>query len=178
MTTILLATGAVLLASVLLAAGFLAYRLRRTVRAWQARVRAVRSQFLPPGPRRDARTLRCRLQEELRCTRDMLSSAPGGLVFRADARELLAELGTAGAAIDAELRAVEGFADSRQQRAALQVLAPQAEQLISTSYTARQTLLRTSVEDRDRQLGRLSDHVAQQAAAAEIYRNGGRGLSV
>lgn len=167
-----------LLALALLATGFLVYRLRRTIRSWQARVRAVRSQFLPPGPRRDARTLRCRLQDEIRCTREMLTGAPGGLVFRADAREVLAELGAAGAAIDAELRAVEGFADSRQQRAALEVLAPQAEQLITTSYTARQTLLRTSVEDRDRQLARLSDYVAQQAAAAELYRNGKRGLSV
>lgn len=171
-------TGAVVLALILLAAGFIAFRLRRTIRAWQARVRAVRSQFLPPGPRRDARTLRCRLQDEIQCTREMLSRAPEGLVFRADAREVLAELGAAGAAIDAELRAVEGFADSRQQRAALEVLAPQAEQLIRTSYTARQTLLRTSVEDRDRQLARLSDYVAQQAAAAELYRNGKRGLSV
>lgn len=171
-------TGAVVLGLILLAAGFIAFRLRRTIRAWQARVRAVRSQFLPPGPRRDARTLRCRLQDEIQGTREMLGSAPDGLVFRADAREVLAELGAAGAAIDAELRAVEGFADSRQQRAALEVLAPQAEQLIRTSYTARQTLLRTSVEDRDRQLARLSDYVAQQAAAAELYRNGKRGLSV
>lgn len=178
MNTVAVVAGAVLLGLVVLAAGLLVFRLRRLIRAWQARARAVRSQFLPPGPRRDARTLRCRLQDEIRCTREMLNAAPGGLVFRADARQVLAELSTAGTAIAAELRAVEDFADSRQQRAALEVLSPQAEQLIKTSYTARQTLLRTSVEDRDRQLSRLSDYVAQQAAAAEIYRNGKRGLSV
>ena len=153
-------------------------RVRRFAVRTQDRIDLLRPRLLPPGPRRDAALLRRRLREELACTRAMLAAAPEGLVFRADARELLGELAASAASLDADLAALERFADPVQLRAGLAVVAPQARQWIETSYSARQTLLRTAAEDRDRELGRLADRVAQQAAAAAAYRHGGRGLSI
>jgi hypothetical protein len=118
------------------------------------------------------------LRQELASTTAMLSGAPDGLVFRADARAVLHELTEMGVALDNDLRAVEQFADTGQQHTALALVAPQARQLIETSYSARQTILRTSTEDRDRQLTRLRDQVDQQSAAAAVYRHGGRDLTV
>lgn len=142
------------------------------------RVAELRAHVLPPGARRDVARLRCRLHTELRATRDMLANAPQGLVFRADAASILAELSTTAAALDGELASIERFVDAVQQRKALTTVTPQVIDLIDTSYTARQTILRTAVEDRARQLAALRENVARQAAALETYQRNGRELSL
>lgn len=156
------------------ALGVLALRwgVRRMARSVGVRRRLflVRSHLLPPGPRRDTATLRARLDFELSATRSMLESAPQGLVFRADAAGILNELVTAATDIDRELGAIELFLDPSQQRAALTAIAAQVNQLIDTTYTARHTILRTSVEDRERRLASLQADVAKQADALERYR--------
>lgn len=152
--------------------------LRRGVDESVRRAAEVRTRFLPPGPRRDAAVLRRTLDAELRATRDMLETAPEGLVFRADAAAMLHELAVTAAALDGELAGIERFLDPVQQRAALTSIAPQVEQVIETTYTARHTILRTAAEDRDRQLAALRATVAQQAAALDTYRRGGRELSI
>jgi glucose-6-phosphate-specific signal transduction histidine kinase len=146
-----------------------ARRLGSSAAFWRARLIGFRGSFLPPGPRRDVIALRRSLQHELCCTREMLSQAPDGQIFRADARTVLDELTAAGTALDTDLRNIERFADPGQQRAALASVAPQVQQLISTSYSARRTILQTAAEDRDRDLNSLSAYVAQQAEAAAIY---------
>jgi hypothetical protein len=118
------------------------------------------------------------LDAEVRAARDMLRNAPQGLVFRADAAALVADLDTTSASLTAELAAIEAFRDAAQQRAALAAIAPQAEQLIETTYRARQTLLQTSAEDRSGELSRLRARVDQQAAALEVYRRDGGQLSL
>lgn len=155
-----------------------ARRLRRRVASWRYRLFVLHGRFLPPGPRRDAAALRIRLLAELRATRDMLESAPQGVIFRADAAAVLSELGATAVALDQELAAIERFIDPAQQRAALTTVAPQVTQLIDTTYTARQTILRTAVEDRERALESLRANVATQAAALETYRRNGRELSI
>lgn len=161
---------------------------RRTVRragrrigslgAWRWRLLELRSSVQPPGPRRDAARLRCQLDAELRATADMLQRAPQGLIFRADATALLGELGSAAAELDAELAAIERFLDSRQQQAALATISGQVDELIETTYTARQTILRTAAEDRIRQLSALREHVAVQATALDNYQRHRRQLSL
>lgn len=178
----LLAVGLAVLV-VLLVIGFLVLRwaIRRAGRrigGWRWRFVEVRTRFQPPGPGRDAGRLRCRLIAELRATRDMLQTAPQGLIFRADATALIQELSSTAIAIDAELAAIERFIDPAQQRKALVVVRPQAEQLIETTYTARQTLLRTAADDRERQLSALRANVATQAAALDTYQRNGRELSL
>ena len=153
-------------------------RAARRMGGWQTRLLALRAQFQPPGPRRDANRLRSRLHLEMRATREMLQSAPQGLIFRADAGGVLQELADTAGALDRELVAIERFLDARQQRAALTTIAPQVEQLIDTTYSARQTILRTAVEDRERHLAALRDNVANQAAALDTYRKNGRELSL
>ncbi|HEY7010582.1 MAG TPA: hypothetical protein VH395_16655 [Jatrophihabitantaceae bacterium] len=145
-------------------------RFGRSAAVWRGRMIGLRGSFLPAGPQRDVATLRRTLQHELGCTQDMLAQAPDGQIFRADARAVLDELVAAGAELDADLRNIERFADPVQQRDALATVTPQVEQVITTCYTARQTILRTAVEDRDRNLSRLSAYVAQQADAATNYR--------
>jgi hypothetical protein len=175
MTTLAELTIAILLAMAipctiaLLLARRLARRFGNSAALWRGRLSGLRGSFMPPGPQRDAATLRRTLQQELGCTQDMLAQAPDGQIFRADARTVLAELLAAGAELDADLRSIERFADPVQQRAALATVTPQVEQLISTCYSARQTILRTAAEDRDRNLSALSAYVAQQADAAAIY---------
>ena len=63
----------------------------------------VRAKLQPPGPGRDAALLRMRLEAEVRATREMLANAPQGVVFRADARALLAEVETAALSLSSEL---------------------------------------------------------------------------
>lgn len=171
-------TGALLIAVVGIALARGLRRIRRFADEVRWQVTEVRARFQPPGPRRDATNLRRRLQAELRATKDMLESTPDGLIFRADAASVLAELGTAAAAVDRELAAVERFLDNAQQRAALATLRPQAEQLIETTYSARQTILRTAAEDRARRLSALHADVARQAAALDIYRDDHRELHI
>jgi hypothetical protein len=108
----------------------------------------------------------------------MLESAPQGLIFRADATSVLAELAATSADVDTELAAIARFADVNQQRIALNNLRPQAEQLIATTYTARHTILRTAVEDRSHRLQLLGDNVARQAAALEVYKKTDRDLQL
>jgi hypothetical protein len=181
MTTVLLiALGVIVLVCV---AGVLVVRralrtMGRRFGGWQWRLLELRTRFLPPGPRRDAARLRCRLNAELAATRDMLQAAPQGRIFRADAAAVLAELGSTAVEIDRELAAVERFLDPVQQRAAVATVRPQVEQLIRTTYTARQTVLRTAVEDRQRQLGSLHENVTAQAQALEHYRQSGHELNL
>jgi hypothetical protein len=145
-------------------------RARRRVEAVWDRAGEFRARLLPPGPHREATLLRQRLHAELRATRDMLESAPDGLIFRADAASVLHELATVALDVDRELRAVERFLDPGQQRAALKTVRPQAEQLIEMTYTARHTVLNTAAEDRGRRLATLHADVAHQAAALDRYR--------
>lgn len=144
-------------------------RASRRIAGGRWRLLELRSNFLPPGPRRNAVLLRRRLDVELRATRDMLQHAPQGLVFRADAVALLNELAGTARQLDAELAAIERFLDPAQQQAALATISGQVEQLIETTYTARQTILRTAAEDRTRQLAALRDSVATQATALDNY---------
>jgi hypothetical protein len=153
-------------------------RAARRMGGWQTRLIGLRAQFLSPGPRRDASRLRSRLHVEMRATSELLQAAPQGLIFRANAAGVLQELADAAVALDRELVAIERFLDARQQHAALATIAPQVEQLIQTTYTARQTVLRTAVEDRERQLAALRDTVESQAAALDTYRKNGRELSL
>jgi hypothetical protein len=181
MTTVLLiALGVVVLAC---AAGVLLVRralrtMGRRFGGWQWRLMEMRTRFQPPGPRRDAARLRCRLNAELAATRDMLQTAPQGLIFRADATAVLAELSTTAIEIDRELAAVQRFLDPGQQRAAVATVRPHVEQLIQTTYSARQTILRTAVEDRTRHLTELRAKVTAQADALEQYRKSGHELSL
>lgn len=151
-------------------------RLRRRVADMRGRIFELRARVLPPGPRRDAELLRHRLQSEMRSTREMLESAPDGLIFRADATVVLQELTTTAVAVDRELAAVTRFLDVAEQRSALAALRPQAEQLIATTYTARQTILRTAAEDRARRIAALQADVARQAAALDVYKQTDRQL--
>lgn len=164
---------------VLLAVGVVVVRrVGRRIGGWRSRYHELRTRLLPPGPRRDAARLRCRLHAELRATRDMLATAPQGLIFRADAAAVLKDLATTAAAMDGELAAIERFIDTTQQRAALDTVTPQVNQLIETTYSARQTILRTAVEDRERHMAELRANVAAQAAALDNYRHDGRELSI
>jgi hypothetical protein len=161
-------------------AAFVAWQLMRRagrrVGGWQFRYLQLRVPLLPPGPRRDAARLRYRLHAELRATRDMLEAAPQGLIFRADAAGVLHELAGTAAALDRELAAISRFLDVAQQRTALQTITPQVRQLVEATYTARQTILRTAAEDRERQLEQLRANVAAQAAALDNYRSSRREL--
>ena len=179
MTSLAVAAAVVVLVAIIgFAVWRFARRIRRTVRVWQQRYLDARVRWLPPGPQREAAILRQQLRYELKGTAAMLTEAPDGMIFRADARAVLQELTEMGVAVDGDLRAIEQFGDPRQQQAALALVAPQARQLIEMSYSARQTILRTSAEDRDRQMTRLRAQVDQQSAAAKTYRHGGRGLTV
>jgi hypothetical protein len=153
-------------------------RVRHAVAAWRPRLLGLQEACRTPGPGRDAARLRRRLGSEVVATQQTLDEAPAGVVFRADARELLSDIRAVAGELDRDLRSVERFADPVQQRAALAALTPQVEQLISTSYSARQTIISTAVRDRDRTLSNLSDRVAAQAAAADRYRQAGPELSL
>jgi hypothetical protein len=162
--------GGVLLVAVLVVSWRALRVLRRRIAAARARIAELQAKVMTPGPRRDAALLRLQLQAEMRSTREMLEAAPDGLIFRANATSVLAELATTAGDVDRELAAIAGFADERQQRAALADLRPQAQLLIDTTYTARQTILRTAVEDRAHRLTALQQDVAREAAALEVYR--------
>ena|SRR5579875_1651684 len=153
-------------------------QVRRGVTGWTGRLSAARGHLLPPGPRRDVALLRAELDAELTSTRSILETAPQGVVFRADAAGVLQELIATAVALDADLAAVERFADPTQQRTALATLTPQVRQLIDMSYTARQTVLRTAAEDRHRTLESLQADISRQADALETYRRRGRELSL
>jgi uncharacterized protein YjeT (DUF2065 family) len=170
---------------VIVLAGVAVFAARRAIRravrrigGLQSRYLEVRGGFLPPGPRREAVRLRGRLHAELRATRDLLTTAPQGLIFRADAAGVLRELLTTASELDRELAAIERFLDPVQQRSALDALRPQVTEVIATTYTARQTVLRTAVEDRTRRIATLRDTVAAQQAALENYRRNDRQLNI
>jgi hypothetical protein len=163
----------------LIAAFFVGRRmLRWSKRQVAAAAGEVRTKMLPPGPRRDVTLLRTRLDAELHATREMLRTAPQGLVFRADAASLVEDLDTTGTSLSSELAAIAAFRDPAQQRAALDAVRPQVEQLVDTTYRARQTLLQTAAEDRASELDRLRARVDQQAAALDLYRRDGGQLSL
>jgi hypothetical protein len=151
---------------------------RRQVLAATAQANDLRTRMQPPGPRREAAVPRARLDAELHATREMLRTAPQGLVFRADAASLVEDLDSTGTSLSRELAAIAAFRDAGQQRAALDAVRPQVEQLVDTTYRARQTLLQTAAEDRAGELQRIRARVDQQAAALDIYRRDGGQLSL
>lgn len=176
MTDVLIAVVVVLVTAVVLAAVAGIVLVRRGVHAARARavtlqprVSELRAQLIAPGPRRDAARLRADLAAELQATRAMLTDAPDGLVFRADAQALLRDIDQAAAALEQELRHIQSFRDTSRQRAALDAVRPQVQQLIDTGYSARETVLRTAAADRERQLASLQSDVAHQAAALRRY---------
>lgn len=180
MTRLILIGAGVIIVLVLLAALLLRRIVRRAGRrlgSWRPRLLELRSNLLPPGPRRNAARLRWRLDAELRATREMLEHAPQGVVFRADATALLAELVATAAELDSELAAIERFLDPAQQQNALAAVSGQVDQVIQTTYTARHTILRTAAEDRVRHLDALRDNVAAQAAALDHYQRQRRRVS-
>jgi len=169
---VLIVLGVLVLAGAALIGYRIYRRVQRQIVRTRARIAAVQAKVQPPGPRRDAALLRQRLQAELRSTREMLENTPDGLIFRASAATVLQQLSTESTAVDAQLAAIAGFLDEQQQRSALAAVRDQAEQLIATTYSARQTVLQTAIEDRAHRLAGLQAEVAQQAAALEVYRNG------
>lgn len=181
MTTLLIVLFGLVGAAVVLAVAMtwlLVRRLRRFGSRWAVRILGWRQALRAPGPARDSVRLRKQLQAELLATQQMLDGAPEGVVFRADARELLADIRSVAAELDRDLRGVERFADPAQQKAAVELLSPQVEQLVWASYSARQTILRTGAQDRRRLLDTLSDRVAVQAQAADRYRRSAGELSL
>jgi len=130
-----------------------------------------------PAVRRIA-VLRNRLADEVDATERMLTQTGDGRVFTADARALLSQLRESAESIDADLRAVAAYRDPALQQRALTLLADQADHLIAVSYSARQTVLETSVHDRWRDIASVTAEVDQQAAAFARYRNPGSELDL
>ena len=164
-----------------LTATLIVWRAYRRVRRWQGWHRgaaAIHSRALMPGPGRDIARLRRDLSTEVDAADVMLSRAKDGRLFIADARALIDELKINAAAVDADLASIQDYADTTQQRSALDALRPQVAKLIQTSYLARQTMLQTEIADRERRLTDLSEHVERQAAALKIYRQGAHGLDL
>lgn len=154
-------------------------RLQRMVQEGRRRVDAARTRMLPPGPRRDVAVLRVRLGEEMACTRQLLETVPpGSRIFLAEAQPVLAQLAATGAELDAELAVIETFRDPAQLRGALATVTPQVEQVVAASYSARQTMLRTAVADRTRDLSSLTDTVANEASALANYQRKQRDLTL
>ena len=154
------------------------YRRVRRWRGWHRGAAAIHPRVLRPGPGRDVARLRRDLREEVQAADVMLSRAKDGRLFIADARALIDELKISAAAVDADLASIQDYADTTQQRSALDALGPQVAKLIQTSYLARQTMLRTEIADRERRLTDLGEHVERQAAALTIYRQGTHGLDL
>ncbi len=179
--TVLTVAALIAVATMCALSALLAWRVARRVRRIAARCRrsavGLQTRLLLPGPRRDAATLRRRLAEEVRSTRQTFAS-PDSRVFQADAASVLADIMTAAFALDAVLASIEQFPDPAQQRDALTTVTPQVVQLIDTSYSARRTMLRTIAADHHRQLNALSDSVAHQAAALARYENASRELTI
>ena len=161
---------------VLLVLVLVAWRIGRRVRRTADRVRrgaaAAHTRFLPPGPRREIALLRQRLADELESTRTMLAAAPEAKIFQADAATVLGSISAAAAELDANLVTIAGFADPQQQVVAFRKVRPQVDQLISTSYQARQTMLRTAAVERSRHLDALRDVVANEATSLRNYERG------
>lgn len=170
-TAVVLAVGAALLWFGLRLVG-------RVVAQGRRRALEIRSNFLPPGPRRDAVVLRRQLAAELRSMRQTLASVPNGRIFQADPTRILAEAAEYAAALDQELAMIETFPDRARQQAALEAIAPQVRTLIDTIYSARDTMLRTAASDRERGLTRLSESIAHEAASLRTYEQTKRGLTI
>jgi hypothetical protein len=176
-------SAALLILSVVLvggvALGWLGLRLvHRVLARGRRRVLQLRSQFLPPGPRREAAALRHQLAAELDSTRQLLATAPNSRIFQADPARVLAEAGAYGIELDRELALIETFPDQGQQQAALTRIRPQVVQLIETIYSARHTMLRTAAADRERGLSSLSESVAHEAASLRNYEQTKRDLTI
>ena len=154
------------------------YRRVRRWRGWHRGAGTIHSRAVMPGPGRDVARLRRDLRTEVQAADVMLSRAKDGRVFIADARALIDELKINAAAVDADLASIQDYADTTQQRHALDAVSPQVAKLIQTSYLARQTMLHTAIADRERHLTDLSEHVERQAAALKIYRQGAPGLDL
>lgn len=170
-TAIVLVIGAVL--------GWLGFRLvRRAIGHGRRRALELRSNFLPPGPRRDAVALRHQLAAELSSTQRTLAAVPNARIFQADPARVLAEAAEYAADLDHELAMIETFPDRVQQHAALDSIRPQVLKLIETIYSARHTMLRTAASDRERGLTSLSESVAHEAASLRNYEQAKRDLSI
>jgi hypothetical protein len=154
------------------------YRRVRRWRGWHAGVAASTSRTLRPGPGRDVARMRRELRDEVEAADVMLSRAKNGRLFIADAGAILDDLKINAAAVDADLASIQDYADTTQQRIALDAVAPQVARLIQTSYLARQTMLHTEIADRERHLTNLSEHVERQSEALKIYRQGANGLDL
>jgi len=152
--------------------------IRRAIAHGRRRALELRSNFLPPGPRRDAVALRQQLAAELRSTQRTLAAAPNGRIFQADPTRVLAEAAGYAADLDHELAMIETFPDRAQQQAALETIRPQVHKLIETIYTARQTMLRTAASDRERGITGLSESVAHEAASLRTYEQAKRDLTI
>jgi hypothetical protein len=177
LTAALLIIGVVLVSGAVL--GWLGLRLvRRVIARGRRRVLQLRSQFLPPGPRREAAALRHQLAAELDSTRQLLATVPNSRIFQADPARVLAEAGGYVTELDRELALIETFPDHAHQQAALQAIRPQVVQLIETIYSARHTMLRTAAADRERGLSSLSDSVAHEAASLRTYEQTKRDLTI
>jgi hypothetical protein len=158
---------------------WLAFRLaRRAVAHGRRRALELRSNFLPPGPRRDAAALRHQVAAELRSLRQTLTAQPNGRIFQADPMRVLAEAAEYAAALDHELAMIETFPDRARQHAALETIRPQVLQLVETIYSARQTMLRTAAADRERGLTQLSESVAHEAASLRNYQQSKGDLTI
>lgn len=153
------------------------YSRRQIVQA-RGRIDEARARTLAPGPRRDAALLRQQLNAEVRAARQQLAAPDAGPVFQADARAVLAGIGTAAARLDEALRQVDTLPDRIQQRTALADLAPQVGRLVDTSRSARETMLRTARLDRERDLEALHDAVAREADALHTYERTRNDLSL
>ncbi len=131
------------------------------------RAQVAQAKLMPGGPRRDAVLLRQRLDAQVRAARAVLGAADGQ-VFRADAPAVLAQITASARELDSSLASIAKMTDS-QQREAMPVIAPQVEQLITTTDTACRTLLRTRAKTRSGQLDALSGEVDFEAASLETY---------
>jgi hypothetical protein len=185
---------AIIFVALLVAAGVAAVRtVRRTSRRlrghaltqlrpvssrWGRRLLDLRALADPNPALRRIAALRNRLADEIEATERMLTHTGDGRVFTADARALLSELRDSAASVDADLQSVAAYRDLTLQQRALTLLTEQAEQLIAVSYSARQTVLETSVHDRWRSIATVTAEVDHQAAALARYRSAGSELDL
>jgi len=115
-----------------------------------ARPAAIPAQ--PPGPGRDIARLRRDVHEEVTAADVVLTRAEDGRLFTADARALIDDLTINASAVDvdSDLASIEAYADTTQQRSALDAVHPQVARLIQTNYLPRQTMLQTEPTSRER----------------------------
>jgi hypothetical protein len=175
---VILALGAVLLVVILLVA-LLAWRVYKRARrsgALERGLLALRAQALPAGPARELAELRQRLHASLTGTGQVIDRAATAGLPTAELTGLLAQLKTAGAGLEVDLRMLEREPDPDEQAAGLRLYRAQVDQLIDAAGQARQAVTRTAAEDRDSQLRELSSQVGERVSALAAYRQAYREL--